>query len=77
MKPEFSKEYCIFFCLKIYFTFINSVDPDEMQLHAALHLGLYYLQKCLFRDFENTMGLNRQFLNLKTSLLPESTSLWR
>ena len=27
------------FCLKIFFTFTNSVDPDEM------HLGLHCLQK--------------------------------
>ena len=27
------------------FTFTNSVDPDEMQHYAALHLGLHCLQK--------------------------------
>ena len=35
----------VFFCLKIFFTFTNSVDPDEMQHNAAFHLGLHYLQK--------------------------------
>ena len=35
----------IIFCLKIIFTFTNSVDPDEMQYNAAFHLGLHYLQK--------------------------------
>ena len=30
----------IFFCLMIFFTFTNSVDPDEMQHHATFHLGL-------------------------------------
>ena len=25
--------------MKIFFTFTNSVDPDEMQQHAAFHLG--------------------------------------
>ena len=37
----------IFFCLKIFFTFTNSVDPDEMQGNAAFHLGLHCLQKYL------------------------------
>ena len=33
----------IFFCLKIFFTFTNSVDPDEMQHYAAaaFHRGLH------------------------------------
>ena len=30
---------------KIFFTFTNSVDPDEMQHYAAFHLGLHCLQK--------------------------------
>ena len=34
----------IVFCLKIFFTFANSVDPDEMQHYAAFHLGLHCLQ---------------------------------
>ena len=38
-----------FFCLKIFFTFTNSVDPDEMQHYAAFHLDLHCLQKCSFR----------------------------
>ena len=35
----------VFFCLKIIFTFTNSVGPDEMQHYAAFHLGLHCLQK--------------------------------
>ena len=34
----------VFFCLKIFFTVTNSVDPDEMQHYAAFHLGLHCLQ---------------------------------
>ena len=41
----------VFFCLKIFFTFTNSVDPDEMQHYAAFHLGLHYLLKYSFRCF--------------------------
>ena len=40
-----------FFCLKILFTFSNSVDPDEMPLNAAFHLGLHW-----FRGFPKTKG---------------------
>ena len=29
------------FCLKIFLTFTNSVDPDGMQHDAALHQGLH------------------------------------
>ena len=39
------------FCLKIFFTFTNSVDPNEMQHHAAIHLGLHCLQKLLVEGF--------------------------
>ena len=34
----------LYFCLKIYFTLTNSVDPDEMQQYATIHLGLHCLQ---------------------------------
>ena len=37
--------------VKIFFTFTNTVDPDEMQHYAAFHLGLHCLQKYL-----NTKG---------------------
>ena len=40
----------------IFFTFTNSVDPDEMQHFAAFHLSLHYLQKYLFRGFPNIKG---------------------
>ena len=44
------------YCLKILFTFLNSVDPSEMQHIAAFHLPLHCLQKYLFRIFPNTQG---------------------
>ena len=34
-----------YFCLKIFFTFTNSVDPDEMQHYAAFHLGLHCFKR--------------------------------
>ena len=37
----------VFLCLKIFFTFTSSVDPDEMPHYAGFHLGLYCLF-CLF-----------------------------
>ena len=40
----------------IFFTFTNSIDPDEMQLYAAFHLSLHCLQKYLFRGFMNAKG---------------------
>ena len=46
----------VIFCLKIFFTFTNSVGPDEMQHYAAFHLGLHCLQKysfCLFCLFDS------------------------
>ena len=46
----------VFFYLQIFFTFTNSVDPDEMQHYAAFHLGLHCLQKYLFGVFMNTKG---------------------
>ena len=42
----------VFICLKNFFTFTNSVDPNEMQHCAAFHLGLHCLQKYLL----NTKG---------------------
>ena len=44
----------VLFCLKIFFTFTNSADHDEMQHNAAFHLGLHCLQKYSFRGFLNT-----------------------
>ena len=38
------------------FTFINSVDTDEMQHNAAFHLGLPCLPKYPFRGFHSTKG---------------------
>ena len=39
----------LFFCLKIFFTSTNSVDPDEMHHYAAFNLGLNCFQTYLFR----------------------------
>ena len=36
--------------------YLYSVDPDEMQYHAAFHLNLPCLQKSLFRNLLNTKG---------------------
>ena len=50
VRLKFSKKKVAFFCLKIFFTFTNSVDPDKMQHYAAFHLGIHCLQKYSFRD---------------------------
>ena len=52
-------KYCIF-CLNIIFNFTNSVDPDEMQHHAAFHMGFLCLQKYRFGGYRNTKGLGTQ-----------------
>ena len=43
----------IFVYLKIFFTFTNSIDPEEMQHNAAFLLGLHSLQKYSLRGFPN------------------------
>ena len=53
------KNNTVLFCLKILFTFTNSVDPDEMQHEAAFHLGLHCLQKYSFRGFPKYKGLKK------------------
>ena len=50
------QNYCIF-CPKIFFTFTNSVDPDEMQHYAAFHLGLHCFQKVLVNGFPENKWL--------------------
>ena len=45
------------FCLKILFTFTNSVEPDEMQHYAAFHLRLHCLRKFPLRGFPEYKGL--------------------
>ena len=45
-----------FLFVKIFFTFTNSVDPNEMQYYAAFHLDLHSLYKYLFRGSPNTKG---------------------
>ena len=46
----------MYFCLEIFLTFTNSVDPDKMQHY---HLGLYCLHKYSFRGFPKNKGLNQ------------------
>ena len=42
---------CCIFSLKIDIALANSVDPDEMQHHAAFHQGLHCLPKYPIRGF--------------------------
>ena len=42
--------------MKIVLFLANSADPDEMQHHAAFHLGLPCLPKYPFRGFQCTKG---------------------
>ena len=49
------KKNIVFFCLKIFSTFTNSVDPDEMQHYAAFnatafHHSLHCLHYAAFRQ---------------------------
>ena len=37
--------YDVFVPLKVVLIFANSADPDEMQHHAAFHLGVHCLPK--------------------------------
>ena len=37
----------VLFCLKIIFTFTNSIDTDEIQQYATFHLGLHCLHGVL------------------------------
>ena len=55
MSEDYIKKNIVLFCLKIFFTITNSVNPDEMQ-HYGLLL-LYCLQKYSFR-FPKYKGLS-------------------
>ena len=44
------KTYCIF-CLKIFFTLANSVDPDVMTHVAVLRVFTVCISTCLNRGF--------------------------
>ena len=48
----------VLFCLEIFFTITNSEDSDEMQHHAAFHLGLHCLQKYSFRGLRIQLVAN-------------------
>ena len=52
-------EKMFYFLSEDFFTFTNSVDPDEMQHYAAFHLGLHCLQKYSFRGFSNTKNITK------------------
>ena len=53
----------VFFCLKIFFSFTDSVDPDEMKHYAAFHLGFHCLQK--YRMYlNNSMGIFKNYSHL-------------
>ena len=39
--------------MEIVFILANSIDPDEMPLHAAFHLGLHCLPNCTLRMVES------------------------
>ena len=60
--------YIVFFCLKIFFTFANRIDPDEMQHDAAFHLGLRFVQKYSFRGIPEHKGLNHIYVYYSISL---------
>ena len=47
--------------MKIFFTFTNTVDPDEMQNYAAFYLGLHCLQKLLVKNGLNSLNNIKDF----------------
>ena len=46
--------YDVFLSLHVVLILASSAYPDEMQHHAAFHLGLHCLSKYLFRGFQHT-----------------------
>ena len=52
----------VFFCLKIFFTFTDSVDLDEMQHYAAFQSGSSMLLKELILGFPKYKGLKNLYL---------------
>ena len=51
---NFPNTYIVSFCLKIVFTFKDSLNPHETQHDAAFLLGLHCLKKYSFRFFPDT-----------------------
>ena len=49
----------IYVCLKVVLILADNADPDEMQHHAAFHLGLHCFSKYLFRRFQYTKRYNK------------------
>ena len=65
VRLSFSKKYCIF-CPKIFFLYLDSVDPFEMQHYAAFHLGLHCLEKYSFRGFPVNKWAKMLLVTLQT-----------
>ena len=68
------QKYIVFLSLKIYLFLAKSADPDEMQRHAAFHLGPHCLAKNPFRDFRFSKGLTELLednLQVSNELLPQ------
>ena len=64
-----TKGKSVFFCLKIFLTFTNSVDSGEMQHYTAFYLSFHCLQIYSFRGFSNTKGLFVKFqANMQVNL---------
>ena len=67
----------VLFCLKIFFTFTNCVDPDEIQHYAAFHLGLRCLQRYSFRGFPNTNVVDKTHTTITTPPTKETVTYIR
>ena len=50
------KKNIVFFFLKIFLTFTNNVDTNEMQNYVAFHQGLHCLHKYSLKGFPNSKG---------------------
>ena len=59
----------MYFCLKIFFTFANSVDPDEMPHNVAFHLGLHCLSRVII--FFKIDFLSDVFFSFTNSVDPD------
>ena len=66
------KKDIVLFCLKIFFTLTNSVDPDEMQHYAAFYFMLHFIW--VFTVCKSTcLGVSRiQRVNVNFFLVFES-----
>ena len=63
------KKNIVFFCLKICFTFTNSVDPDEMQ-HIMLHfIWVFTVCKCTCLEVTRIQRVKKQENKFKITLI--------